>query len=128
MFTTNAEIHRAMQLPQCPPNLVLGINADDSKKKFVHWMDEIIRTSIKPCVDVRDRDGLGNIVPGSYSGLRSGEWGIVIQKLTTPAISLWHCAMLNAVPPVSCGRCKVADGIAGRGNNTSSFPAIGPFH
>ena len=60
--------------------------------------------------------------------LRSGEWAKVIMQLTTPALSQWHVAMLNAVPEVSCGRCKVGDGIAGRGNNTSSFPAIGPFH
>ena len=79
-------------------------------------------------VNIIDRDAQGVVVEGSYSGLRSGEWATALAHLTTPAMSRWHVAMLNQHPPVSCGRLKVADGIAGRGNNTSSFPAVGPFH
>ena len=127
-FKPDTEIHRAMQLPECPPNIALGIDAAELKENFVQWLDDIIRGAVKANVDVIDRDAEGAIVQGSYSGLRSGEWAKVVAQLATPALSRWHVAMLNVDPPVSCGKLKVADGIAGRGNNTSSFPAIAPFH
>lgn len=127
-FTTDQEIHLALQLPECPHNLVAGLTPAASKNQFVTWLDEIIRINVQAGVDVCDRDGLGRKVPGSYSGLRSGEWSKVIQALTTPELNRWNVAMFDHVPILSCGKLKVVDGIAGRGNNTSSFPAVGPFH
>ena len=47
-----------MQLAECPPNLILGINAAESKDNFVQWLDDIIRLCVQPGVDVKDRDAL----------------------------------------------------------------------
>ena len=81
-----------MQLPECPPNIALGINPADSKQNFVQWLDNIIWLCVQPGVDVIDRDAQGDVVQGSYSGLRSGEWEKVIMQLTTPALSQWNGA------------------------------------
>ena len=91
------------------------------------WIDNIVRRCVGNRVNVFDLDEEGEKVDGSYGGLRSGEWSKVVAFLTSRGMRQWQQAMDTAIPPLTCGRMKVVDGIAGWGNNTSSFPTLGPF-
>ena len=87
----------------------------------------LVTTLSEDMLDVFDVDEEGEKVDGSYGGLRSGEWSRVVAFLTSRGMRQWQQAMDTAIPPLTCGKMKVVDGIAGRGNNTSSFPTLGPF-
>ena len=98
------------------------------KTNLIIWIDNIFRGHVPPGVNIFDVDGRGSKVHGSYSGLRSGEGGKIIAEITSSQeIDAWRTAMKAQAPPHTCGTAKVVDGIAGRGNNTSSFPSLGPF-
>ncbi len=76
-----------MALAEKPANLQLGANPASSRRNFIQWIDYMIRASVHG-TDVFDRDAEGVVVPGSYSGLRAGEWGQVIQALGARDIRL----------------------------------------
>jgi hypothetical protein len=58
--------------------------------------------------------------------LNPSVWGVG-KSGASYTVRRWQAAMDNATPPLSCGKRKVVDGIAGRGNNSSSFSSLGPF-
>lgn len=126
-FSSDRQIHAAMALPGHPANLTLGANPQQSKRNLIEWIDRIIKQNIVQMADVCDRDRSGKKMDGSYSGLRSGEWSRIVEDLTNSDMRAWQRSMDLAIPPLTCGKVKVGDVVAGRGNNTSSFPTIGPF-
>ncbi len=79
-FSTDDVIHLAMGSPERPAVIQLGANPAASRRNLISWIDNIILANVHG-VDVMDRDAEGVIVPGSYSGLRAGEWGQVLQAL-----------------------------------------------
>jgi hypothetical protein len=125
VWAGDAEIHQAAGLPQAPAGL-RGANPAASKNNVVKWFDDVILASVQPGVNVIDRDGDGLVVPGSYSGLRGGEWSAVITALGTRQVRLWSGTMDTNVPPLSCGKLRVSHG---RGHNctTTTYPRLGPF-
>lgn len=126
-FSSDAQIHLSLQLPGRPVDLNVGHDAEESKKNLVKWFDEVVGKYVLPGTDVYDKDGEGKKVDGSYGGLRSGEWSKIVAFLTTRSMQQWQHQMDSATPPLTCGKLKVVDGISVRGNNTSSFPTLGPF-
>ncbi len=116
----------AMGVAERPATILLGANPAASRQNLINWIDNIIWANVHG-VDVMDRDAEGVIVPGSYSGLRAGEWGQVLQALGARDIRLWSATLDAHNPPLSCGRLKVVDGFHGRGRNTTTFVRIGPF-
>ena len=128
VFSDPAEIHGAMSLPEAPHYLRAAANPAASKAKLIKWFTKVVKESLDPKSrdrDVCDRDGDDEVVEGSYSGLRGGEWETVVSKLTLRHMRDWGGALDAA--NLSCGKLKVTHAGHGRGGNRSAFPNHPPF-
>ena len=120
------DIHEAAGLVQAPTGL-RGATPSVTKANIVRWLDKLVLANVQRGTDIFDRDPDGDIVLGSYSGLREGEWNKVIAALGSSEILSWSAAMASHVPRLSCGKIKVTSGSHGRGHSSTAYPRVGPF-
>ena len=83
--------------------LQAGANAQECKDNLVQWMDNLVRRYANGH-DVFDHSPNGTKIDGSFSGLRSGEWGKIVEYLGQSDVTRWRYAMENNAPPL----CRVA--------------------
>lgn len=70
-----------------------------------NWFDGVVQNGVNGRLQTIRRPGHRcRAVPGSYSGLRDGEWNKVVQALGSVPMRRWSAALNANTPPLSCGR------------------------